>query len=347
MAADTERYSRQILFPPLGEAGQARLGESSVVIVGCGALGSLQAELLARAGVGRLRLVDRDIVEATNLQRQTLYDEADAAAATPKALAAAARLRRVNSAIAIEGVVRDLTPDNCGELLAGAGVVLDGTDNAETRYLINDWAVAHRVPWIYGAAVAARGMTFTILPGETACLACLFPDAASDAASDAGIATCDTAGVLGWAVAWVAAQQVAECVKLLTGARAALRGSLLTTDLWTNELRALAAPKADPECRCCGRGDFVHLRGDHRPVLTLCGRNTVQIHEHRRALALPELAERLRPHGAVRDTAFALRFRPRAPAGVDITVFPDGRALIVGTTDTALARSLYARYISA
>lgn len=337
------RYSRQILFSGIGPAGQRRLAAAHITLVGCGALGTAQAELLARAGVGHLRLIDRDYVEASNLQRQSLFDESDAAAALPKAEAARARLARVNSAITLEAIVDDLTPANIEARLAASDLILDGTDNYETRYLLNDYALARGVPWIYGAAVAARGATFTIIPGRTACLECLFP--APERGTAETIATCDTAGVLSWTVTWVAAHQVSEAVKLLVGDTAALRGSLLTTDLWSNESRELRSPAPDPECRACARRDFIHLRGEGRAALTLCGRNTVQIHERRRPLDLDQLAQTLSPHGAVRANAFALRFAPASPAGMEMTVFPDGRALIKGTTDPGLARSLYARYV--
>jgi adenylyltransferase/sulfurtransferase len=341
-----ERYSRQVLFAPLGEAGQAKLAAARAAIVGCGALGTAQADLLARAGVGHLRLIDRDYVEPSNLQRQTLFDEEDARQGLPKAIAAQRRLRAVNSGIEIEAAVADVEPGNIEKLLAAGGQVelmLDGTDNLETRYLLNDFAVARGLPWIYGAAVGARGMTFTVLPGETACLECIFP-AAGDGGGEA-METCDTAGVLGWTVSWVAALQVAEAVKLLAGDRAALRGSLLSADLWRNEFRELARPARDGACRCCARRDFVHLRGEGRAAVTLCGRNAVQIHEHRRPLDLAALAVRLRPHGVVRDNAFALRFVPTAPAGMEMMIFPDGRSLIKGTTEPGVARSLYARYV--
>ncbi len=342
---DAERYSRQILFAPLGAEGQRRLGAARVGIVGCGALGAAQAGLLARAGVGRLRLIDRDVVEASNLQRQGLYDESDAREHRPKALAAQARLGQINHAMQVEAEVADLTAANIGALLDGCDVLLDGTDNLETRYLLNDFALQRGVPWIYGAAVGARGMTFTVIPDDTACLACIFPDAAGAELLE----TCDTVGVLGWVVEWVAALQVSECVKLLAGARAALRTSLLSADLWANQFRELRAPARDPECRACAKRDFVHLRGEGRGALTLCGRNAVQIHERRAPVDLARLAERLRAHGAVRDSAVALRFTPAAgaaaAAGVTMTVFADGRALIQGTGDVAAARSLYARFI--
>jgi adenylyltransferase/sulfurtransferase len=336
---NSTRYSRQILFGPIGREGQKRLAEARIALVGCGALGAAQADLLARAGVGHLRLIDRDYVEASNLQRQTLFDEADAAAGLPKAIAAQQRLHRVNSSITIEPVVSDLTPANAEELLGGAALILDGTDNAETRDLINDFAVARQVPWIYGAAVAARGMTFTVRPGETACLACIFPDRAQ-----ATTETCDTSGVLSWTVNWVAALQAAEAVKLLVGDQAALRRTLISGDLWRNEFREIV-PRRDEQCRACGQRDFVHLRGEGRAAVTLCGRDAVQIHERRQALDLAALGERLRGVGEVRGNAWAVRFAPFAPAGVEMTIFPDGRALIKGTTDAGLARSLYARYV--
>src|SRR6185437_11629836 len=226
-----ERYSRQVLFAPLGPSGQARLGAARVAIVGCGALGTAQADLLARAGVGRLRLIDRDYVEASNLQRQTLFDEEDARQGLPKAIAAQRRLQAINAEITVEAEVADLEPGNCEKLLAANDLLLDGTDNLETRYLLNDFAVAHNLPWIYGAAVGSRGLTFTILPGATACLSCLFPDQEAQAPFE--METCDTNGVLSWVVSWVAALQVSECVKLLTGQREALRGSLFSADLWT------------------------------------------------------------------------------------------------------------------
>jgi adenylyltransferase/sulfurtransferase len=336
------RYSRQLLFAPLGAEGQARLARARVAIVGCGALGSAQAEMLARAGVGRLRIIDRDFVEASNLQRQSLFDEEDAEQHLPKAIAAERRLARVNHEIVIEPRVADVEPTSIAALLGECDVVVDGTDNFETRYLINDFAVAHGVPWIYGAAVGARGATFTIIPETTACLSCVFPQ------PPAGLTdTCESVGVLGWAVAWVAAQQVGECVKLLAGARDALRRSWISGDLWSNQFRELAAPARDRECPTCGERNFRHLRGDDRAAITLCGRNAVQIHEHHRPLDLAQLSARLGAHGEVRSNSFALRFLPRDAAPIEMTVFPDGRALIQGTTETAVARSLYARYLGA
>ncbi|HZT74280.1 MAG TPA: ThiF family adenylyltransferase [Terriglobales bacterium] len=340
-----ERYSRQMLFAPLGRAGQERLRRAHAAIVGCGALGSTQADLLARAGIGRLTLVDRDYVEASNLQRQRLYDEADARESLPKATAAARHLRHINSEVEIMPRAEDLNAGNIEDLLAGAEIILDGTDNLDTRYLLNDYAVARRLPWIYGAVVGAYGTTFTIRPGETACLECLF------GAQPAGLVeTCDTRGVLNWAVQWVAAWQAGEAVKLAAGASEALRPTLIAADLWTNEWRELQPPPRDPDCRACVRGDFVYLRGERQPRITLCGRDGVQIHEHRRHMAFAPLAERLAALGDVRYNDFILKFRPHPesePRPLELTLFADGRAIVKGTTDPAAARSAYARYLGA
>ncbi len=338
-----ERYSRQILFAPLGEAGQSELRASHVALVGCGALGSAQAGLLARAGVGCLTIIDRDYVEASNLQRQSLFEEEDARESLPKAVAAARRLHALNSEVEVRAQVADLTPENLSALIGDAAVILDGTDNFETRYLLNDFAVEQRRPWIYGAVVGSQGVTFTVLPEETACLECVF-------GSQPGGMTesCDTAGVLNWVVQYIAAVQVAECVKLLVGARDALRRTVLSADLWRNDFRQLQPPPRDPDCRVCGRRDFMHLRGERRPHITLCGRDSVQIHEHDRAMDFGQLSQRLAPHGRVRHNAHVLKFWLDASSGgsgLEMTLFPDGRAMIKGTTDPAVARSLYARYI--
>ena len=332
-----ERYSRQILFSGIGVQGQRRLAESCVVIVGCGATGSIMAGLLARAGVGRLRLVDRDYVEASNLQRQALFDEADAAASLPKAVAAARKLAAFNSEIAVEPQVADLTPENIAPLLRGAQLLLDGTDNFETRYLLNDFAVQQALPWIYCAAVGSYGSTMNILPGETACLACLFPEP-----PQGPLETCETAGVLGPAVSLIAAVATGEALKLLVGARALLRRTLLSWDLWNSQSSAIQAGGPRTDCRACAHRDFVHLAGEGRPHITLCGRNSVQIHERGRPLDFALLSERLKPHGDVLHNEFVLKFWHQP---YEFTLFPDGRAIIKGTSDTGLARSLYARYI--
>jgi molybdopterin/thiamine biosynthesis adenylyltransferase len=336
-AANTDRYSRQVLFAPIGEAGQQRLAASTVAIVGCGATGAAAAALLARAGIGTLILIDRDFVEESNLQRQVLFDEADAAAATPKAEAARRQIARFNSEIDVRAHVGDLVPDNIRALLAGAELILDATDNFETRYLINDYSVDRGCPWIYAAAVGAYAATMNILPGETACLACLFPKPPSGP-----VETCDTAGILNTAVNLAASIQVTEALKYLTGAPDAMRRTLLSWDLWQNERSEISAAAPNPDCAVCGARDFAHLRGEGRPHITLCGRNSVQIHEHHRPVDLAAAADRLRPHGEVRQNGLLLQFR-RGPH--TLTLFADGRALIQGTTDIALARTLYARFV--
>ncbi|HEX6907485.1 MAG TPA: ThiF family adenylyltransferase [Terriglobales bacterium] len=332
-----ERYSRQVLFPGIGTQGQRQLGRARATIVGCGATGSVLAGLLARAGVGSLRIIDRDYVEASNLQRQALFDEADAASSLPKAIAAARKLAAFNSEIVVEPEVADLTPENIDRLLSGAQLLLDGTDNFETRYLLNDFAVQRELPWIYCAAVGSYGATMNILPGQTACLACIFPEAPQGA-----LETCETAGVLGPAVSLVASVAAAEALKLLAGAREQLRSTLLSWDTWSNQTSALQTGGPRPDCRACGRREFIHLTGEGRPHITLCGRNSVQIHEHARPVDFAVIGERLKPHGTVRHNEFVLKFWHEP---YEFTLFPDGRAIIKGTSDTATARSLYARYI--
>jgi molybdopterin/thiamine biosynthesis adenylyltransferase len=332
-----ERYSRQVLFAGIGAEGQRRLGAARVVIVGCGATGSAVAGLLARAGVGTLRILDRDYVEASNLQRQSLFDEADAAESLPKAVAAARKIAAFNSRIAVEPEVADLTPANVERLLAGAQLILDGTDNFETRYLINDYAVQAGVPWIYAAAVGAYGVTMNILPGETACLACIFPQPPQGT-----VETCDTAGILNSAAHFVASVQATEALKLLVGAKDKLRRTLLSWEAWQNARSEVAAEKPRAACPTCGARQFPHLAGEGRPHITLCGRNSVQIHERARPVDFAETSRRLEPHGRVRHNEFVLKFWHEL---YEMTVFPDGRAIIKGTTDKAAARSFYARYI--
>jgi molybdopterin/thiamine biosynthesis adenylyltransferase len=332
-----ERYSRQMLFAGIGAEGQDRLLESRVAIVGCGATGSALASLLARAGVGNLRIIDRDFVESSNLQRQMLFDEADAAESTPKAIAACRKIAQFNSQMIAEPHVSDLTPENAAELLAGVHLILDGTDNFETRYLINDYAVKNSLPWIYVAAVGSYSATMNIVPGETACLSCLFPEPPSGM-----METCDTAGILNSVVNMAASIAATETLKLLTGARQQLRATLLSHDLWLNQRAEISADRPRPGCRTCDQKDFVHLSGAGRPHITLCGRNSVQIHEHHRPVDLGDLSKRLQSHGSVRHTDFILKFWKEP---YEMTLFPDGRAIIKGTTDTALARTLYARYI--
>ena len=339
---DRERYSRQILFAPIGETGQRRLASARVAIVGVGATGAATASLLARAGVGHLTLIDRDFVEPSNLQRQMLFDEHDARHALPKAEAARLHLARINSSIALTAHTADLVPANIEPLLHGAHLILDGTDNFETRYLLNDFAVSTGTPWIYAAAVGAQAATMNVMP-KGACLSCLFPTAPAGNAE-----TCDTAGILSTAVNFVASIQATEALKYLTGQAAAMRRTLLSVNLWTSEGHGtfarseIGTSTPRPDCEVCGHRRFRALAGEGRPHITLCGRNSVQVHEHRRPLDLHALRLRLDPLGTVRTNGHLLRFE-RPPH--TLTVFPDGRALIQGTTDTALARSLYARYI--
>ena len=342
-----DRYSRQVLFAEIGLEGQKQLARSRAAIVGCGATGSALASSLARSGVGMLRILDRDYVETSNLQRQTLFDENDARESLPKAVAAARQIARFNSQIVVEPQVADLTPANVENLLGGVDLILDGTDNFETRYLINDYAVKNSVPWIYAAAVGSYAATLNILPGETACLACVFPDPPRGT-----VETCETAGILNSAVNLVAAIAAAEALKFLVGARSPdarsvgarskMRRTLLSWDVWTNERAEVSAARPRPGCRACGKKDFVHLAGEGRPHITLCGRNSVQIHEQQRPVDFVEMTTRLRPHGTVRHNQFVLKFWHEP---YEMTLFPDGRAIIKGTTDTAIARSLYARYI--
>lgn len=332
-----ERYSRQVLFREIGRDGQGKLNLAGVAIVGCGATGSAIASLLARAGVGTLRIIDRDYVEPSNLQRQSLFDESDAADSLPKAIAAARRISAFNSQIVTEPHVADLTPANIESALADAQLILDGTDNFETRYLLNDFAVKNSVPWIYTAAVGSYGVTLNVIPGETACLACMFPESPRGA-----VETCETAGILNSAVNLAASVAATEAIKLLVGAEERVRRTLLSFDVWWNERAEIAADHPRPGCRACGDRNFVHLAGEGRPHITLCGRNSVQIHERQRPLDFIEVSKRLQPHGAVRHNDFVLKFWHEP---YEMTLFPDGRAIIKGTTDTAVARSLYARYI--
>jgi adenylyltransferase/sulfurtransferase len=338
-----ERYSRQILFNEIGEAGQQRLLESSAVIVGCGALGTSLANLLVRAGVGRLRIVDRDFVEPSNLQRQTLFEESDAREALPKAVAAERRLRAINSGVAIEGIVADLSPQNAEELLRGFPIILDGTDNFETRFLLNDAAIHLNVPWIYAAVVASYGVTLTVRPGETPCLACALESESGNGSQTTGTEdTCDTVGVLGAAAGVIAAIEAAQAIRLLIGKTESVGGRLTSFDVWSGKFQSVRVAR-NPECRACVHRDFRYLEGEAQPHLTMCGRDSVQIHERRRQLDLSELGKRIAPTVAeVRENGFLLRFR--VPP-YEMTVFADGRAIIKGTRDTSVARSLYARYI--
>ena len=343
MASDG-RYSRQILFDGIGEQAQARIAKSKVVIIGCGALGGVQSETLARAGIGHLILVDRDFVEESNLQRQIMFEESDVLNRLPKSVAAASRIARVNSGIRVEPLVTDVNFENIEEIIAGASLVMDGTDNFETRFLINDACVKLRIPWVYGAAVGSYGLTMSIVPGSSPCLRCVL-----EALPEPGSGpTCDTAGVIMPIVTAVASIQTAEALKLLAGRMDALHRSLITIDLWDFQFKRLDLSKfeARHDCPACGLGELEFLRGAGRQVATtLCGRNAVQIARSRgTTVDLSALAARLESAGEVAFNDFLLRFRVD---GYDITVFRDARSIIRGTTDPAIARGLYARYIGA
>jgi molybdopterin/thiamine biosynthesis adenylyltransferase len=339
-----EKYSRQILFAGIGEAGQEKLLGSRAVLAGCGALGTVAANLLVRAGVGHLRIVDRDFVEVSNLQRQTLFEEADARDSLPKAIAAERRLRSINSDVRVEGVVADITPENAMELLTGFPLILDGTDNFETRLLLNDAAISLNIPWIYAAAVGSYGVTMTILPGESACLACLLEGDGQSKTLGAED-TCDTAGILSAAAGAIASIEAGEAIKFLCGRPEALHGRLVSCDIWSGKFQSIRVAR-NPNCRACVRHEFTYLDGEAQPQITMCGRDSVQIHERNRKLDLAALSRRLMaaPSADVRNNDFLLRFR--VPP-YDLTVFADGRAIIKGTKDPAVARSLYARFLGA
>ena len=354
-----DRYSRQVLFPGIGARGQDLLARAHVAIVGVGATGAASASLLARAGVGTLTLIDRDFVEPSNLQRQILFDEVDALASLPKAVAAHRKIQLFNSDIRILPRTVDLVPANIHTLLAEADIILDATDNFETRYLINDFAVEQSKPWIYAAAVGAYAATMNILPRTpeeqggspaaweaTACLACLFPKPPSGP-----VETCDTAGILSTAVNLAASIQVTEALKFLTGQHHLLRRTLVSFDLWNLtsakglDRSEISTAKPDPACNVCGMRVFTHLAGEGRPHITLCGRNSVQIHEHNRPVDLLEMRSRLSRHADIQDLRsndLLLRFRRGEHI---LTLFSDGRAVVQGTTDITVARTLYARFI--
>jgi molybdopterin-synthase adenylyltransferase len=333
-----DRYSRQILFPAIGETGQSKIRAATAAIVGCGALGSFQAEALARAGIGRLILIDRDTVEFSNLQRQWLYDEADAREEAPKALAAARRIARLNQEVHTEARVSDLTPSNAEELLAGSDVILDGTDNFETRYLINDISVKSGVPWVYGAAIGSYGVVMPVVPLRGPCFACVYPE------PPPGIQpTCDVNGVLASTTAAIASLQVAITLRLLTDWED-FRSFIQTLDVWQGTFRRVDSGAPDPDCRTCQHREFRYLEGRRRVPVSLCGRNAVQLHDSNRPLDLQELAVRLRPLGEVRVNDFALRM---TLAKYQVTFFPDGRAIVKGTTDAGVARGVYAQLVGA
>jgi adenylyltransferase/sulfurtransferase len=332
-----DRYSRQERFGPIGTPGQEALGSAKAVICGCGALGTAGAELLVRAGVGHVVLIDRDYVELSNLQRQFLFTEEDARQALPKAVAAERHLRLRNSAVRVTGIVDDLCSQNARDLFEGANLIFDATDNFETRYLINDYSVEQGMPWIYAAAVGSYGITMPIIPELTPCFRCIYPQPPSGTQP-----TCETAGVLGPVTAAVASIAAAGALQILSGNRASIRQVINTLDVWYGPIREIRMPERDPECACCGHRNFDWLQGDRDEPVSLCGRNAVQIHTRGKSVDLEELTERLQRSGEVRSNGFALRF---VNGSYELTVFTDGRAIIKGTTDPGIARSLYSRWI--
>ena len=334
-----DRYSRQILFSGIGEQGQERLRSARVLIVGCGALGSAHAESLARAGVGHLRIVDRDFVEPSNLQRQTMFTESDAEKRLPKAVAAADHLRQINSEIQIEPHIVDVNYSNVEQLVDQCDVVIDGTDNFSTRYLINDACVKHNINWIYGAAVGSYGVTMTVRPHQSACLRCVFEDA-----PPAGSApTCDTSGVIMPIINVVSAVQVSEAFKLITGHIEDLHGSLMQFDVWRNEWRRIGTGSPRADCATCGLAQYETLSQAAEGAAVLCGRDAIQISPAQPTrINFSSLAERLRRAGEVKFNEYLLRFKT---GDFELTVFQDARSIIRGTDEIATARSLYAKYI--
>lgn len=334
-----DRYSRQVLFGGIGEDGQRLLRAARVLVVGCGALGSAHAESLARAGVGHLRLVDRDFVEPSNLQRQTMFTESDAEKRLPKAIAAANHLHEINSEVDVEPHIVDVNHSNIERLVAECDVVLDGTDNFSVRYLINDACVKHETNWIYGAAVGSYGVTMTIRPHETACLRCVFEEAPPAGSSP----TCDTAGVIMPIINIVSAVQVAEAFKLIAGRIADLHASLMQFDVWRNEWRKIGTGTRRADCPACGLALYETLSSDSAGAAVLCGRDAIQISPSQPTrVNFSSLAERLRRAGEVKFNEYLLRFKT---GNFELTVFQDARSIIRGTDEIAVARSLYAKYI--
>ncbi len=362
MNDDLNRYHRQMLLPGFGPEGQARLAGSTALLLGCGALGSVAADMLARAGVGHLIIVDRDFVELTNLQRQVLFDEDDVRELRPKAVAAKRKLERINSAVEVTAIVDDINVDNIERLAADTDILIDGLDNFETRYLANDVAVKHGLPYVYGAAVGTSGMAMPILPHgdgnapwETAeggryatpCFRCLFEEAPPPGST----ATCDTVGVIGPAVGVIANFEVAEALKILTGNYAQVSRTLLNVDLWSNTITQLKVDglRDKNDCPACKQRRFDYLRGEAGSTsVSLCGRNAVQLRHRQDAggVDLAALGERLSAHGEVRSNEFILQAElEESGTRYELSLFPDGRAILKGTDDPAVARKLYAKYV--
>jgi adenylyltransferase/sulfurtransferase len=340
--ATSPRYARQEAFAPIGAAGQARLLRSRVAVVGAGAVGAAVADQLVRSGVGYVRVVDRDVLEPGNLGRQALYTTSDAEGRLPKAIALARRAREVNPEVTIEGEVADLGSANAQRLLGDADLILDGTDNLETRYVLNDHAVKHGRPWIYGGCVASRGLTAVVLPGKTRCLRCVYPDPPPPGTLE----TCETAGIIAPAANVVASLEVVEAIKILVGDLDRVRRTWLSVELWPFRVVEIGGSSAEPrpDCPCCARRSFAFLEtGASAGAESLCGRDAVHVRPRAAArVDLPGLARRLAPLGAVRLLEYVLVF---TAGGHELTVFEDGRALVKGTSDPSVARSVYDRYV--
>jgi adenylyltransferase/sulfurtransferase len=334
----SERYSRQERFSGVGPAGQARIREAEVAIVGVGALGSVLAEILARAGVGRLTLVDRDYVEASNLQRQSLFTEEDAEQGLPKAVAAAARLRAINSDVDVRPVVADFAPDRALDLLGHPGLVLDGTDNFEARFLLNDVCLRAGIPWVYGACVGAHGLALLVRPGVSPCLRCVL----GEKPLAGSVPTCDTAGVVSPIVHVIAGIQAAEGLKVLAGGPEAFLPGLVSVDLWSGVFEVMDLRARAPWCPACKEARYDYADGPNTSAAVLCGRDAVQLRPSGGPVDLASLAGRLRTAGEVTANEHLLRFRA---AGRELVVFGDGRAIVKGVRDTAEARGVYARYV--
>ncbi len=341
LSSDLSRYVRQVRYPPLGEDGQRRLMESRTLVCGCGALGSMLANTLIRAGVGHVRIVDRDFVELSNLQRQVLFDEDDVENQMPKAVAAAEKLRRINSQVEVEPIVADVDFHNIEEICRGVDAIVDGTDNFETRFLLNDVAVRHDIPWVYGGCVGSEGQTMTILPRRTPCLRCLMRDCPPPGSTP----TCDTAGILGPAVGVVASLQAVEALKILSGHREAICRRLTVVQLWDGRIHQVDVSnlRDQVDCPACKHNEFPWLEGRYgSETATLCGRNAVQLTHAGAATPLEELARRLEPVGQVTRNAFLLKL---VVDDYELTLFPDGRAIVAGTDDVAVAKTVYAKYV--
>ncbi len=344
MIQNMDRYSRQIRFKPIGEQGQRQLAQSRALLIGCGAIGSTLADILVRAGVGYLRIVDRDFVELSNLQRQSLFDEYDVTNRLPKAVAARRKLNRINSQVQIEDIVEDANPTNVESWVHDTQLILDGTDNFDTRFLINDVAVKHRIPWIYSACVAATGAVMPVIPDRTLCLRCLLDQSVPPELNP----TCETDGILPTIVRAVASFSATQALKILTGNHSDVNLRLVQIDLWAGRFNSIsvARPSGAHACRCCVDQRFDYLEGDAgQQAISLCGRNSVQINpQPRHELDLDQLAEKLTRAGA----RWVVRNPYMLTAGLDeceLAVFPTGRAVFGGTTNPTLAKSLYAKYI--